>query len=155
MSRNISLVLLAIGAALAVGYWFGRTTTAAAAGTNGKVFEIRTYTAEPGKLDALHSRFRDHTLEIFKKHGMHSVAYFAPTGRAIVEEHLDLYSVVPQPRRREKVVGRVQDGPRVAEGAERVGGQREAGNEGGFSLRRSDRLFADEVVGAGPTDLAY
>jgi hypothetical protein len=78
MSRNISLVLFAIGAALAVGYWFGRTATAAAAGTNGKVFEIRTYTAEPGKLDALHSRFRDHTLEIFKKHGMHSVAYFAP-----------------------------------------------------------------------------
>src|ERR1700674_4037001 len=68
MSRNILYVLLAIGAALAVGYWFGRTTTVAAAGTNGKVFEIRTYTAEPGKLDALHSRFRDHTLEIFKKH---------------------------------------------------------------------------------------
>jgi hypothetical protein len=79
MSTKILHVLIAIGAALAVGYWFGRTTTAAAAGTNGKVFEIRTYTAEPGKLDALHSRFRDHTLQIFKNHGMHSVAYFAPT----------------------------------------------------------------------------
>jgi len=78
MSTKIFSVLLAIGAAAAVGYWFGRTTTASAAGTSGKVFEIRTYTAEPGKLEALHSRFRDHTLEIFKKHGMHSVAYFAP-----------------------------------------------------------------------------
>ena len=78
MSRNILYVLLAIGAALAVGYWFGRTTTVAAAGTNGKVFEIRTYTAEPGKLDALHSRFRDHTLEIFKKHGMTSIGYWVP-----------------------------------------------------------------------------
>jgi hypothetical protein len=78
MSTKIFSVLLAIGAAAAVGYWFGRATTASAAGTSGKVFEIRTYTAEPGKLDALHSRFSDHTLEIFKKHGMHSVAYFAP-----------------------------------------------------------------------------
>src|SRR6266849_433242 len=88
MSRNILYVLLAIGAALAVGYWFGRTTTVAAAGTNGKVFEIRTYTAEPGKLDALHSRFRDHTLEIFKKHGMHSVGYFAPTDEPLSKNTL-------------------------------------------------------------------
>ena len=27
-----------------------------------QVFEIRTYTAEPGKLGALHARFRDHVL---------------------------------------------------------------------------------------------
>jgi len=44
----------------------------------GHVFEIRTYTAEPGKLDALHARFRDHTVQIFKKHSMTSVGYFAP-----------------------------------------------------------------------------
>ena len=43
-----------------------------------RVFEIRTYTAPDGKLDALHARFRDHTLRIFKKHGMTSVAYFKP-----------------------------------------------------------------------------
>lgn len=79
MARKGLSVLFAVVVAAAVGFWFGRTTTASAAGANGKVFEIRTYTAEPGKLDALHARFRDHTLQIFKKHGMHSVAYFAPT----------------------------------------------------------------------------
>jgi len=71
------LTLFAILAAAGVGFHLGRTTTAHAA-TNGHVFEIRTYTAEPGKLEALHARFRDHTDEIFKKHGMKSVAYFAP-----------------------------------------------------------------------------
>ena len=71
------LMLLAISAAGVIGYRLGETTTAHAA--TGRVFEIRTYTAEPGKLEALHARFRDHTLAIFKKHNMTSVAYFAPT----------------------------------------------------------------------------
>lgn len=88
MSTKRISVLLAIGAALAVGYWFGRITTASAAGTNGKVFEIRTYTAEPGKLDALHARFRDHTVQIFKKHAMHNVAYFAPTDEPLSKNTL-------------------------------------------------------------------
>src|SRR4029453_15889893 len=35
-----------------------------------RVFEIRTYTAQAGKLDALNARFRDHTIPIFEKHGM-------------------------------------------------------------------------------------
>lgn len=43
-----------------------------------RVFEIRTYTAAEGKLDALQTRFRDHTVELFKKHDMTSVAYFTP-----------------------------------------------------------------------------
>ena len=30
------------------------------------VFELRTYTATPGKIDALHARFRDHTLNSSK-----------------------------------------------------------------------------------------
>jgi hypothetical protein len=44
----------------------------------GRVFELRTYTAPDGKLGELHARFRNHTLRIFEKHGMTSVAYFAP-----------------------------------------------------------------------------
>ncbi len=43
-----------------------------------RVFEIRTYTAAEGKLDALHARFRDHTLAIFEKHGITNVGYFKP-----------------------------------------------------------------------------
>ena len=43
-----------------------------------RVFEIRTYTAPPGKLEALKTRFRDHTIKSFNKHDMKSVAYFLP-----------------------------------------------------------------------------
>jgi len=42
------------------------------------VYELRTYTAPDGKLGELHSRFRDHTMRIFNKHGMKSVIYLAP-----------------------------------------------------------------------------
>jgi len=45
---------------------------------NTRVFEIRTYTAADGKLDALHARFRDHTLALFERHGMTNVGYFKP-----------------------------------------------------------------------------
>lgn len=42
-----------------------------------RVFELRTYTTTPGNLDALHSRFRDHTVKLFEKHGMTNVAYWS------------------------------------------------------------------------------
>ena len=42
------------------------------------VFELRTYTAPDGKLGDLHTRFRDHTMRIFNKHGMKSVLYMTP-----------------------------------------------------------------------------
>lgn len=43
-----------------------------------RVFELRTYTAPEGKLAELHARFRNHTMRIFKKHGIENVVYFAP-----------------------------------------------------------------------------
>lgn len=43
-----------------------------------RVFEMRTYHANPGKLDALNSRFRDHTVNLFEKHGMTNVGYWVP-----------------------------------------------------------------------------
>src|SRR5580765_5895711 len=43
-----------------------------------KVYELRTYYAAPGKLEALHARFRNHTIDIFKKHGMGVVAFWVP-----------------------------------------------------------------------------
>ena len=45
---------------------------------SGRVFELRTYTAPDGKLEELHKRFRDHTMRIFKNHGMTNIAYFRP-----------------------------------------------------------------------------
>lgn len=46
-----------------------------------RAFELRTYTAAPGKLPDLLSRFRDHTLKLFKKHGMTNVAYWTVNGK--------------------------------------------------------------------------
>lgn len=43
-----------------------------------RVFEIRTYTANEGKLADLNARFRNHTLELFEKHGMTNVGYWSP-----------------------------------------------------------------------------
>lgn len=46
-----------------------------------RAFEMRTYTTVEGKLDALHSRFRDHTMKLFSKHGMQHLAYWVPTDK--------------------------------------------------------------------------
>jgi hypothetical protein len=43
-----------------------------------KVFELRTYITNPGKLEALHKRFREHTNRLFKKHGIELVGYWTP-----------------------------------------------------------------------------
>jgi uncharacterized protein YbaA (DUF1428 family) len=45
-----------------------------------RYFELRTYTTHPGKLENLHTRFRDHTLGLFTKHGMTNMLYWRPTG---------------------------------------------------------------------------
>ena len=42
------------------------------------VYELRVYHAAPGKLGELLARFRDHTIKIFDRHGMRSVAYWIP-----------------------------------------------------------------------------
>jgi hypothetical protein len=43
-----------------------------------RCFEMRTYYAAPGKLDALSARFRNHTLKLFEKQGMVNIGYWIP-----------------------------------------------------------------------------
>src|SRR4051812_43684168 len=45
---------------------------------DGHLFELRTYTPVPGRLDALLARFRDHTDRLFGRHGMTSLGYWVP-----------------------------------------------------------------------------
>jgi hypothetical protein len=47
-----------------------------------RVFELRTYYAAPGKMDALHARFRDHTCKLFAKHGMTVIGFWNPIDQA-------------------------------------------------------------------------
>src|SRR5207247_11211095 len=53
-----------------------------------RVFEMRTYYAPPGKMDALHARFRDHTCKLFKKHGMTIIGFWNPTDKEQAEKKL-------------------------------------------------------------------
>ena len=44
--------------------------------TSTRVFELRTYTANPGKFEAMKTRFRDHILPLFKKHNLTVVGFW-------------------------------------------------------------------------------
>ena len=52
------------------------------------VYELRMYHVNPGKMDALKARFRDHTIRIFKKHGMESIGYWVPEDPALSKNTL-------------------------------------------------------------------
>ena len=82
---------------VAVGLVLGRFTASTHAQSAGKVFELRTYTAPDGKLGDLDKRFRDHTMRIFKNHGMTSVAYFRPHDAPLSQNTL-IYLISHQSR---------------------------------------------------------
>ena len=42
------------------------------------VYELRIYHVAPGKSADLLARFRDHTVKLFDRHGIKSVAYWTP-----------------------------------------------------------------------------
>jgi hypothetical protein len=87
---NAATMVLIVGFAMATGIGrAGRAQTAgpapgaaAAESVSGtptaRVFEIRTYTAEEGKLEALSARFRDHTIQLFEKHGIETIGFWIP-----------------------------------------------------------------------------
>jgi len=58
---------------------------------SGKCYELRTYVAAPGKLEDLHKRFRDHTIKLFKKHGMEVVGFWGPTDKEKGSENTLVY----------------------------------------------------------------
>ena len=86
--------------AFAFGVWTGSDagspTVFAAAPAAPQLYELRIYTAAPGKMDALHARFRDHTLRLFEKHGIKSVGYWTGVDEGQREK---LYYVVAYPDR--------------------------------------------------------
>ncbi len=40
------------------------------------IYEYRVYEAAPGKMASLQDRFRNHTLEIFQRHGIKNIGYW-------------------------------------------------------------------------------
>jgi uncharacterized protein YbaA (DUF1428 family) len=71
------------------------TLRAADAPKDTRCYELRVYTAAEGKLEALHTRFRDHTCKLFEKHGMTNVGYWVPLAN---DEH-KLYYILAYPSR--------------------------------------------------------
>lgn len=64
-----------------------------------RIFEMRTYHTHPGKLEALHKRFREDTNALFVKHGMTLVGYWVPEDQ---EETLIYLLAYPSKEAREK-----------------------------------------------------
>ena len=56
-----------------------------------RCFELRTYYAAPDKLEELHARFRNHTMRLFKKHGMEVVGFWGPTDKDKGSENTLVY----------------------------------------------------------------
>ncbi len=61
------------GAAVAFGF-----TAVGGSNSSHHVYELRMYHVHPGKMDALRSRFGDHTDAIFKQHDIKSIGYWVP-----------------------------------------------------------------------------
>ena len=112
-----------------------------------RVFELRTYYTNEGKLTDLHKRFRDHTCRLLKQHGAELVGFWTPLddkdgkgSQARVPARL------PQPRGGQEDLGGVPERPRVAEGLRGKPQERRSGQEGRIRLPRADRLQRDEVI---------
>ena len=74
-------------------------------------FEMRTYTAADGKLDALHARFRDHTNALFLKHGMTVIGYWTPAEGDKAKNTLVYILAYPNREGREKMWKEFQADP--------------------------------------------
>jgi hypothetical protein len=86
--------LLAVILAVALGAGVTALVVRAAGADKGdkavdqRVYELRTYHIAPGKADALHARFRDHTLQLFDKHGLKVETFWKPLDDKAAEETL-------------------------------------------------------------------
>lgn len=103
MLKRTLLTLSLAAAVFGGGYWLGvargeRTAQAAAAN---RVYELRTYTTNEGKLPDLQARFRNHTMKIFEKHGMKNVGYWVPQDAPLSQNTL-IYVISHESREQAK-----------------------------------------------------
>ncbi|HUE70544.1 MAG TPA: NIPSNAP family protein [Pirellulaceae bacterium] len=90
MTYHSRILFAAAGCLLActLAYFAGNSTGQEKKVTAPRLYELRTYTTEPGRLDALNARFRNHTLKLFEKHGMRNEMYWVPTDPALSKNTL-------------------------------------------------------------------
>lgn len=73
---GLSIAVLAVA-----GLWVTQPVSGKSEDEQTHVYELRTYTTAEGRLPDLHKRFRDHTMELFEKHGIKNVAYWTPVDK--------------------------------------------------------------------------
>ena len=86
-SIAVGIVTVWVGAGIA-GLQSATTAAPAAVQASTRVFELRTYTANAGKFDAMKARFRDHILPLFKKHNLTVVGFWTPADPPLSENTL-------------------------------------------------------------------
>ena len=81
MIRTLLILAGGLGAAAIAAAQASAPAPAGSLAPDSGAFELRTYTAAPGKLEALHARFRNHTNRLFAKHGMKIVGFWVPSDK--------------------------------------------------------------------------
>ncbi|MGD0897958.1 MAG: NIPSNAP family protein [Thermoguttaceae bacterium] len=77
--RRTMCISVALGVLIGVLALRGAPASSADNPPAGKVYDMRTYKVNPGKMEALHARFRDHACKLFQKHGMELIGFWTPT----------------------------------------------------------------------------
>src|SRR5262249_47174600 len=72
---------------------------------------MRTYYAASGKMEALHARFRDHTCQLFAKHGMTIVGFWVPADTEEAQKKLVYILAYPSKEARAKSWEAFQNDP--------------------------------------------
>lgn len=83
ISKTLGFSLLSLIISLSAGIF-----ASSSAAQDGKVYELRIYTATPGNLSNLHARFREHTIRIFENHGMKIVGFWSPLSEEDADDTL-------------------------------------------------------------------
>ncbi len=97
---RIAWVALVVG--LGFTLWSASAQQESPKATPPRLFELRIYTTHPGRLPALHQRFRDHTNRLFKKHGMELIGYWTPSEGPEKENTLMYILAYPDREARER-----------------------------------------------------
>jgi NIPSNAP len=79
MRTILAALLVSVSAMTSFAADTNMVSTSPSIAGDSRCFELRTYHAVPGKLEALNARFRDHTCALFQKHGMEIVGFWMPT----------------------------------------------------------------------------
>ena len=81
MTTRKRFVFAGVAIVFGAGFMLGSMTQGiqdAQAQSADRIFELRTYTAPEGKLPNLQARFRDHTMDLFERHGITNIGYWTP-----------------------------------------------------------------------------